>query len=264
MDYGRLFQVPGATRDRLGRLASNSADPLDQLWACPWKLLESPDPWQKDVLARRQDDHLLNCSRQSGKTTVVAAQCVDAALTCGSFCLVISASQRQSIEFMERVWACYYRMPLVALSEEPKKSEMRLVNGARVLALPCSEATARGFSAVDRLVFDEASRIPDQIFGALRPMLAVSHGRMTVLSTPYGKRGFFWQEWTQGTGWNRKLVPWTQCPRISPEFIEDERRKHGDAWVEQEYNCEFINAVSSVFDPDDFAVLVDESMEGTW
>ena len=54
-------------------------------------------------------------------------------------------------------------------------------------------------------------------------MLAVSGGSLMMLSTPYGKRGVFYEEWTGGHGWERYEVPASQCPRISEDFLEEER-----------------------------------------
>ena len=49
-------------------------------------------------------------------------------------------------------------------------------NGSRIVGLPGKEATTRGFSNVSLLLFDEASRVPDDLFRAMRPTLAVSGG----------------------------------------------------------------------------------------
>jgi hypothetical protein len=54
---------------------------------------------------------------------------------------------------------------------------------------------------------DEASRVPDELYFAVRPMLAVSGGALMMLTTPYGKRGIFYEEWTSGHGWARYEVP---------------------------------------------------------
>lgn len=257
----QLLKIPGATRERLQRLADGRFTQLDELWACPWKLLPTPDPWQKRVLADPLHDWILCASRQSGKTEVVSAQVVWEAQCCGSFVLIISASEAQAFEFMERVYQRYDDMPLVPMLDSRTKSEMRLVNGARILALPNNERTVRVYSSVDRLIIDEASRVPDSLYGAVCPMLAVANGRQTLLSTPFGKRGFFYQEWSEGTTWQRAKIPWTLCPRIKPEFIVNERRKHGDLWVQQEYECTFLDVACGIFNVAAFQELVDTTME---
>jgi len=129
----------------------------------------------------------------------------------------------------------------VKLDSDTKLS-VRFANGSRVVALPGSEKTIRGISAVTLLVLDEASRIPDELYGAVRPMLAVSKGRLVLMSTPFGEQGFFYETWAKSPGWEKIEVPWQQCPRISPEFVEEERRERGSAWVAQEYECQFIAA----------------------
>lgn len=129
----------------------------------------------------------------------------------------------------------------VKLDSDTKLS-VRFANGSRVLALPGSEKTIRGISAVTLLILDEASRIPDELYGAVRPMLAVSKGRLVQMSTPFGEQGFFFDTWAKSEGWEKIEVPWNECPRIDPAFIEEERRERGSAWVAQEYECKFIAA----------------------
>ncbi len=76
--------------------------------------------------------------------------------------------------------------------------ELQLTNVSRIVCLPCREETIRGYSNVSLLVIDEAARVPDDLYRAVRPMLAVSDGRLICLSTPYGKRGFFYDAWANG------------------------------------------------------------------
>jgi hypothetical protein len=61
-------------------------------------------------------------------------------------------------------------------------------------------------------------------------MLAVSGGKLVCMTTPFGKRGFFHQEWTEGQGWEKVLITADQCPRISKAFLAEERRTLGE-WV---------------------------------
>ena len=69
-----------------------------------------------------------------------------------------------------------------------------------------------------------ASRVPDELYRSVRPMLAVSHGRLLALSTPFGQRGWFHDEWHGSGPWRRVKVPWQDCPRITADFIAEERR----------------------------------------
>ena len=97
------------------------------------------------------------------------------------------------------------------------------------------------------LIVDEASRVADELYFGVRPMLAVSGGGLIMLTTPYGKRGVFYEEWTGGSGWERYEVPAGECPRISPEFLEEERDAL-PSWVyRQEYCCEFTETDDQMF-----------------
>jgi hypothetical protein len=83
-------------------------------------------------------------------------------------------------------------------------------------------------------------------------MLAVSQGRLVVLSTPFGQRGWFYDEW-QGSGpWQKVRVTWHDCPRIT-DFIAEDERALGRSWVAQEYECSF-EAIGLVYP--DFAHCV--------
>ncbi len=124
---------------------------------------------------------------------------------------------------------------------------MVLPNGSRIEALPGTERTIRGFSGAALLLLDEASRIDDALYHAVRPMLAVSGGALVMLSSPYGRRGVFFEEWTNGQGWERYEVPASKVPRISREFLEQERAAL-PGWVyRQEYGCQFESTDDQAF-----------------
>jgi hypothetical protein len=70
-------------------------------------------------------------------------------------------------------------------------------------------------------------------------MLAVSRGRLVGLSTPFGKRGWFWREWSEGgPAWHRVRITAAECPRISPEWLAQEQQRLGPWWFSQEYDCQ--------------------------
>jgi hypothetical protein len=200
-----------------------------------------PDPWQRDLLLCNHRNILLNCSRQSGKSRTVSALALHTALCRpGTLVLLVSKIQDQARELFIKVMDGYKALnrPLPHVSET--QHQLELANGSRIVCAPSEEATIRGYSGVNLLIIDEAARVPDELYRAVLPMLAVSRGRLILLSTPYGKRGFFWDEWTHGgEAWHRVHVPWTQCPRISAADIACHRRSMGDSWIDQEYNCSF-------------------------
>src|SRR5579883_1541621 len=174
-------------------------------------------------------------AHNSGKSSVAAAVSLHTALTRPRYpVLLLSPSTRQSGELFRKVMALFNALarPLAVVAESALRVEF--ANGSRVLSLPGTEGTVRGFSDVALLVIDEAARVPDPLYYAVRPMLAVSRGRLVALSTPFGKRGWFHDEY-HGTGeWERVKITAPECPRISPEFLAEEQRALGERWFRQE------------------------------
>ncbi|MDP9355988.1 MAG: terminase family protein [Chloroflexota bacterium] len=211
-----------------------------------------PDPWQAQVLASTAPRVLLNASRQSGKSTITALLAVAEAITApNALVLLLSPSLRQSSELFKKALATYRTLgrPVPAVTETALALE--LGNGSRIVSLPGKEATIRGYSGVRLLIVDEASRVPNDLYLAVRPMLAVSGGRLLALSTPFGKRGWWWEAWRGSEPWERYEVPATACPRIPPAFLEEERRTLGEFWFAQEYMVQFLDAQTSAFRSED-------------
>ena len=202
-----------------------------------------PDSWQESFLRSESPRIILNCSRQSGKSSTAAILALwEAIYKPRSVILLDSPSLRQSQELMGKFSEYLSSLDESVKLDSDTKLSVRFANGSRVLALPGSEKTIRGISAVTLLILDEAAAIPDELYGAVRPMLAVSKGRLVLMSTPRGEQGFFYDTWAKSKGWEKIEVPWQQCPRIDPAFIEEERLERGNAWVAQEYECQFIGA----------------------
>jgi hypothetical protein len=128
---------------------------------------------------------------------------------------------------------------------------LQLRTGSRIEALPGTEKSVRGFSGVDLLLLDEAARVPDELYFAVRPMLAVSGGRPVMMSTPAGRRGVFYQEWSKGgREWERYEIDATLCPRITPEVLEAERKAMPSFWFEQVYMVRFLDVEDQYFATD--------------
>jgi hypothetical protein len=253
-----VLTTRGSIGTRLARLEEQARRPcvdvaaLDRLRAEPNAVMAAagmpPDPWQERVLTTDANQMMLLCGRQMGKSSVSAALALSSALLVpDSPVLLLSPSDRQSAELFRKVVALYDACgrPVPTTSRTARRLE--LSNGSRVVSLPGTERTVRGFSEVSLLVIDEAARVDDALYYAVRPMLAVSGGRLVVLSTPYGKQGWFHDEWHSEATWERIRVPATDCPRISAEFLESERRSLGKRWFAQEYLCEFAETFDAVF-----------------
>lgn len=206
------------------------------------------DPWQEQVLRTPAKRVILNCSRQSGKSTVTALLALHQAIyRPPALVLLLSPSLRQSGELFRKVTAFYRQMEKPVPPEAESALRLELENGSRIVSLPGKEQTVRGFSGVTLLVVDEAARVPDALYYSIRPMLAVSGGRIVLLSTPFGTRGFFFREWQEGEEWDKIKITAYDCPRIPAEFLEEEKRTMGEWWFKQEYLGEFLDAQSQAF-----------------
>jgi hypothetical protein len=220
---------------------------LDCVAFAEWLGIE-PDGWQRDLLRSTSDKVLLNCCRQSGKSTMSAVTALHRALyDPGTLVLCLAPSLRQSQELFGKIATSYRDLGRPIPAHGERKLSLELENGSRIVTLLGSEKTVRGFSGVDLLILDEASRIDDGLYHATRPMLAVSGGALMMLSTPYGKRGVFHAAWTEGKGWERYRVAAEDVPRISPAFLAQERKSLPARIYRQEYECSFEETDDQVF-----------------
>jgi hypothetical protein len=231
----------------MARLAADLQAALD-----PARLLRvsglAPEAWQEEVLRERPQRALLNCCRQAGKSVTAAASAAHEGLYLpGSLALMLAPTQRQSAELLRKARAVLVAAaPGLELKTDSLQA-LELTNGSRIVSLPAREDTIRGYSRVTLLIFDEAAWVPDELYVAARPMLAVSGGRILALSTPNGQRGWFYREWISRDDWHRTKIPAAECPRIRADFLAEERLRNTTDRYASEYECEFTDAIGSVF-----------------
>jgi hypothetical protein len=206
------------------------------------------DSWQADLLSASVDRFLLNCSRQTGKSFVAAVIATHQAIfEPRSLAVVVAVAQRQALEMIRVCRTIYSNLGRPIRAEAENKLSLELANGSRILSIPSTEATVRGLSKVGLLIMDEASRIPDELYAAVLPFLAVSNGKLALLSTPFGRRGFFFDAYQHRDEWRYVEVRADQCPRISPVFLAEQRRKMGEYFFAQEWECQFNDSVTGAF-----------------
>lgn len=208
-----------------------------------------PDEWQRQVLRSTSERLLLNVHRQGGKSTATAGLAIGTALhRDDSLILLVSASLRQSQELFKKVVWSYRRLGSPIPTVEDNAVTLALENGSRVVSLPDSADTIRGYSAPSLVIVDEAAAVSDSTFVSLLPMLAISRGRLVLLSTPLGRRGAFYEAWhDEGSEWERILHRADQTPRIDPSWLEGQRKILGDRWFNQEFMCSFEETIGQVF-----------------
>src|SRR3954452_20332422 len=134
----------------------------------------SPDSWQEDLLRSASSRVLLNCSRQSGKSTMAAILALHQALyQRQSLVLVLAPALRQSQELFSKLSEFYSALGEPMKKYGERRLSLELTNGSRVITLPGTERTVRGYSGASLLIVDEAARVDDALYYSIRPMLAV-------------------------------------------------------------------------------------------
>jgi len=233
-------------------LHDDLAQALDPVLFGRRSLAFDPDVWQARALRWQGRQLILNCSRQAGKSTTAAVRALHEGIyRPDSLILMVSPSLRQSSELFRKVLDLMDRLPARPPLIEDNRLSLKFVNGSRIVSLPGSEGTIRGYSAATLVIEDEASRVPDDLYAAIRPMLAVSNGRLVLMSTPFGRRGHFFETWESiEPTWERIKITVDECPRISPEFIAEERRTMPDRVFRQEYLGDFTETDDQVFSHD--------------
>ena len=220
-----------------------------------------PDPWQAAFLRSNAPRRLLCCSRQSGKSSTVAALAAHVLLfEPRSLTVIVSPSLRQSGETFRKVQRCIRAWDPGIRPDSETALSVALPTGSRCVCLPGSVDNLVGFSAPRLVIFDEAAYIPPDPYYAVRPMLAASPGgRLVALSTPNGKQGWFYDEWAGVAGdWERTKITAAECPRIKREFLEEERRSLGDRAYRQFFEAEFLEAAD---DPRNARVFASASLQ---
>lgn len=260
----RNFSVSGYVSQHLMRVGAARPVPEDAVTWARQKLGFVADAKQADVLASSVSRGILNCSRQWGKSTTCAIKAVHYAEFHPESLVVASPSLRQSGEFLRKVEQAVARLGYRVKGDGKNECSVILPNGSRIVGLPESEDTIRGFSAVGLMLIDEASRVSDRMYHALRPMLAVGGGSLWLLSTPNGKSGFFYREWSGERNWVRIQAHASECPRIPADFLEEERQTLSEETFRQEYNCEFLAGEGALFDESEIRARLSPRVAPLW
>jgi hypothetical protein len=222
-----------------------------------------PDPWQVQVLRSNSPRLLLICARQLGNSLVTSVRAVHRALFFpGSTILLISRSQDQSDELFYKVMMIYNYLGRPVAARRELASELVLRNSSRIVALPNNPDTIRGYSDVDILIIDEASRVGQATIVAVMPMIMASHGDVIMLSTPAGQGNFFYECWSDPYGdWEKIVVRADDCPRFDKKQLAQLRRDFGPAMAAQEFDCEFLRDGQQVFSKEIIDAIFDTDEE---
>ena len=208
------------------------------------------DPWQEEVL-KTEGDICLRSGRQCGKSTIISEKAsLYAVQNPHKTILVIASVERQAYLLFEKILANLYdnyRSYIKKGKDRPTKTKINLNNGSVIYCLPTgmSGYGIRGYT-VDLLIADEAHFIPEEVWTAVTPMLAASHGTKWLLSTPHGREGYYYSCFSD-PNFTSFHVSSEECPRIPKEFLAREKARMTKIQYTQEYLGEFIDELKQFF-----------------
>ena len=229
------------------------------------------DKWQQDILDCKSKHILLCKGRQIGGTTIMARKCADRMLNQkGCRIIVVSLTEDQAqlviimiLTYLEKEHKSWIKKPY---SKNITKNKIVLKNGSQVLSRPVGNTgdAVRGFTG-DVLYINEASRMPESVFVASKPVLLTTGGDIWMDSTPFGKQGYFYESWLNKH--NRFKVfymssedvikdrpiseSWTKQQREEAiKMLEEEKKDMGELAYAQEYLGMFMDDLRRLCTPE--------------
>ncbi len=197
-------------------------------------------------------------SRQIGKSFTVSFIALDTCLERdGSTVIVVSASERQAVELLNKVKLHVRAFKTLKLEffEDVKTNVHRveLPNGSRILSVPANPDTVRGFSS-DLLILDEFAFVQhdEELWKAVFPMITrKKDSKLAITSTPKGKNNMFYKLWTEAQKdplWYVQKTTIYDAVKMGLDIdVEALRRgiRNEEAW-RQEYLCEFVDEAGTL------------------
>lgn len=142
--------------------------------------------------------------------------------------------------------------------DRPTKSEIKLKNGSIIRCLPTGldGLGIRGYT-VDLLIADEAAFIPEDVWPAITPMLSTTGGNLILLSTPFGRSGYFYECFNKDN-FSKFHVNTEDVAESRPEpqktflknHLEQEKKSMSNLQYSQEYLGDFVDELRQLF-PDE-------------
>jgi len=208
------------------------------------------DDWQKKVLETK-GNICLRSGRQVGKSTIIGIKAADYALkNKDKLIMIISKTERQaSLLFSKVLFNLNQTAPNQILTgkNRPTKHLINLKNGSKIYSLPAGDTGfgIMGFT-IDLLIADEAAFIPEEVWNSIVPALAITRGEIWLLSTPYVKKGYYYNCFNDESFTNFHQST-EDCPRKDVEFLKHQKEILTKAQYAQMYLGLFVDEIKQFF-----------------
>jgi hypothetical protein len=227
------------------------------------------DLWQQNFI-NTEGNKILCTGRQVGKSVICSIDAGEyATKNANKTILMIAPTERQAYALFEKTLnylAENYPAKLAKGKEKPTKTKIQLKNQTQIWCLPTGiSGLGIRFLTVHRLYVDEASRVPEDVWTAVTPMMLTTGGATILLSTPAGKSGYFYDVWKNRDNSfenytrfgidsekviNERVVcpTWTQLQKEKAlEYLKQEKTRMSLLQYSQEYCGEFVDELRQFF-----------------
>lgn len=214
-----------------------------------------PDPHQVELLRCTARNILVTWPRQSGKSQCLAAVALHSTyFDPGDVIILAGEKQKQAREVFDKAATLHARLAEVGAvpGMELVGDEMKFENRSRLLAVPSTVESIRGYAARTAIV-DEAAFTEDGTLAKVSPMLTTTNGRLICASTPNGASGWYHDSWhSPDPGWYRLTVSVEEMlayprPRLTLEELERQRRILTPLQFRQEFGLEWLDGDQQFF-----------------
>jgi phage FluMu gp28-like protein len=213
-------------------------------------------PYQEVFLLDRRRFRIVNKSRQTGMSFVIGLEAITHCLSKFRYlALMVSASERQARKLLDDIKLL---LDSNGIPYKGTKTEIEFEeNGSKIVSLPNSPGSVRGYTA-SAIYIDEFAHFrggtDKEMLAAIQPSISRG-GRLTLISTPFGRRGKFYEIWTEGKNWSRHEIYWWDCPAYAPpgedkyqtKWYKEMRPSYPEAEWKQEFECSFSDSGAPVF-----------------
>ena len=208
------------------------------------------DNWQEQVLATKSN-LVLRSGRQVGKSTIIGLKAAKyALLNSNKLIMVISKTERQAGLLFTKILANIVNIDKTQIKkgkDRPTKQRIRLKNNSTIHCLPAGDTGygIMGFT-IDLLIADEAAFIPEEVWNSIIPALAVTHGCIWLLSTPFIKKGYYYECFNDPTFTSFHQSS-EECPRRDDIFLAHKKSILTKAQYAQMYLGMFVDELMQFF-----------------
>ena len=221
-----------------------------------------PSPKQAQVLDDPAHRLILNCSRQWGKTTVIAIKALYEALhNERTTIMVLSRTKPLAALTIHKVREFAALLGIRRRRFQGREHSVQLPNGSAIFAIAHNAATAVG-NTVHIAIVDEAAVVEDDVFAAILPSISRTKGKLWLLSTPSGPSGMFYKIWH-----DHSLGHWTRVTATVDDIdYADKEVLHLETTLfpnraRQDFYCEFVQPPGRLVDPALLERLVNPNIE---